>query len=101
MRLIFCIFSLLLTSCASTPSDAAKRIQETDEAHVTGCKDLGHVSGGSPLGGVVFAEVGKDDARTAALDKAAELGATHIVWSTLTGGFLGGLARGRAYACTK
>lgn len=91
--------SLVFAGCASTPTEEAKKIQESDEAHVSSCKLLGTVTGSSNLGGFAAQEAGKNSAAAEALNKAAHLGATHIVWQNLFGSMNGGQAMGRAYKC--
>ena len=52
---------------------------------------------GNGVGGL-GAATGIQNAKNAARDKAAKLGATHIVWGTVEGGFSPSVA-GKAYKC--
>ena len=87
----------LLSSCAATPK--AKGIQEADSPVVANCKFLGSVHAASMWGGCLCQGVGFSSAKNQALNKAAKLGATHIVWMHLETGLGGGFASGRAYHC--
>ena len=89
---------LLLSSCAATPK--ARGIQEADSHMVANCKFLGSVHAASMWGGCLYQGVGFSSAKNQALNKAAKLGATHIVWMNLEGGLRGGFASGRAYRCS-
>lgn len=90
---------VLLASCASTSSTPVK-VQDGDPAFVNrDCKLLGTVSGRSVFGG---SEAGRiEGAVQDARNKAAAMGATHIVVLTVdNSGMLNtGLATARAYRC--
>jgi hypothetical protein len=76
------ILLLAMPGCASLSpslSPGAAKIQEVEKTSVSTCKYLGEVIGTSKAGNVVY-QVGKDRARYDALEKAAKLGGTHIVW---------------------
>jgi hypothetical protein len=88
---------LLLSSCAATPK--AKGIEEADSRMVANCIFLGSVNAASMWGGCLCQGVGFSSAKNQALNKAAKLGATHIVWLNLESGLGGGFASGRAYRC--
>ena len=88
---------LLLSSCAATPK--AKGIQQADSRMVANCIFLGSVNAASMWGGCLCQGVGLSSAKNQALNKAAKLGATHIVWLNLESGLDGGFASGRAYRC--
>jgi len=89
---------LLLSSCAATPK--AKGIQEADSHMVANCIFLGSVHAASMWGGCLCQGVGFSSAKNQALNKAAKLGATHIVWLNLESGLAGGFASGRTYRCS-
>lgn len=98
-RVYFLLLVLLAGACASTPSPEAMAILEADEAAVERCSFLAHVSGSSMLGGAVQRRA-RENARASALDDAAKLGATHIVWSSVESTVTNGArAQGRAYRC--
>jgi hypothetical protein len=92
-----------LAACASTaytPSAAARSVSEGDPATLNrDCKLLATVSGRSMFGGADEARV--QNAMNDAREKAAALGATHVVFlATDTKGILNrGNASARAYRC--
>lgn len=94
--LILCIM-FLLAACAASPR--ARGIQEADDYRVANCTFLGSVKASSGWGGCLCQSVGYSSAKNQALNKAAKLGATHIVWTNLESGFWGANASGRAYVC--
>jgi hypothetical protein len=61
------------------------------------CQYLADVSGASSVGGA-FASTGLENARSEAREKAAAMGATHIVWVSAGGTYLPN-ATGHAYDC--
>ena len=73
-----------MPGCASISPTAAK-IKEAGKDSVSGCKYLGEVTGTSKVGSesAVLYHTGKDNAKKDALEKAAQLGGTHIVWRSL------------------
>jgi len=82
-----CFFIVLLSvmsGCASLSPSAAK-IKEADKDTVAECKYLGEVTGTSNVGSesAVLYHTGKANAKKEALEKAAQLGGTHIVWRPL------------------
>jgi len=87
----------LLSSCAATPK--VKGIHEAGSDMVANCEFLGSVHAASMWGGCLCQGVGFSSAKNHALNKAAKLGATHIVWTDLESGLRGGFASGRAYRC--
>ncbi len=78
------VLLLGMSGCASLSPGAAK-IREADKASVSGCKHLGEVTGTSAVGteSAVLYHTGKDNAKKDALEKAAKLGGTHVVWRPL------------------
>jgi hypothetical protein len=91
------VVALLFGACATAPSRDARRIVETDPSGVSNCRYIKEVHGSSGWGGLA-ASTGIENAKNEALDEAAEAGATHVVWSSLVGGF-GPSASGKAYGC--
>lgn len=89
----------LLAACAAsvgnTPAHPVKIIKEADSAP---CAFLGDVHGTSPGYGV-FAGSALEAARTAALDKAAALGANAVAWSGNETGYGSTTMHGNAYRC--
>lgn len=75
----------LVSTCATSPSNRARKIQEVEYAIVKNCRFLGDVYGSA--GRVnVDASISSQDAKNKALDRAASLGATHVVWTNIVGG---------------
>jgi hypothetical protein len=104
MRLLIVAFTAVwLAACASsasTPSAAARSVSEGEPAVLNrDCKLLGTVSGRSLFGGADEARV--QNAMNDAREKAAALGATHVVFLEAdTKGILSrGNASARAYRC--
>ncbi len=91
------VLALAAAGCSSTPSNRALAVQSADERVVASCRLLGEVFGSSGWGGLA-ASSGMQNARIEAQEKAAALGATHIVWLSVAGGFSPSAA-GRAYRC--
>jgi hypothetical protein len=103
MRAFFVLVALpILFACASssTPSAVARSVSEGDPAVLNrDCKLLGTVNGRSLFGGADEARV--QNAMNDAREKAAAMGATHIVFLAAdTKGILNrGNAQARAYRC--
>jgi len=91
------ILMLNILGCATSRSVGASRIQEADSGTVSGCKYLGEVHGSSGWGNLA-ASVGMENAKNEAWERASELGATHIVWNQIMGGFSPSVS-GKAYYC--
>ena len=86
-----------LIGCATAPSAAAARVQEADAQMVAACQYLGDVQGSSGWGNLA-ASAGMENAKNEARDSAAKLGATHIVWNNITGGY-SPYVSAKAYRC--
>lgn len=91
------IAASVLFGCAVAPSERAAAVKDADARIVESCTFVGDVDGTSGVGGL-RAGTGLENAKNEARDKAAKLGATNIVWSTIEAG-MGALASGRAYKC--
>ena len=95
--------SLLVTAtsfvsgCAVAPSTAASHVLEADAQMVVSCKFVGEVQGSSGWGNLA-ASAGMNNAKNEARDNAAKLGATHIVWDNIAGGY-SPYVSGKAYKC--
>jgi hypothetical protein len=90
-----------LLGCAIEPSQRAQRIIPAYPEMVSNCALLGGVTGIAP---VLAMPIGEQYAKYQALDEAAQLGATHIVWTDTTAGIVPldnfrATAQGRAYYC--
>ncbi|MCI0557757.1 MAG: DUF4156 domain-containing protein [Nitrososphaera sp.] len=101
LRKALCCFasSLALSSsgCATTPSPAAARIQPADQSTVVGCTFVGDVSGSSGWGNIAASQ-GMQNAKNEGLEQASAMGATHVVWVNIAGGY-SPYANGKAYRC--
>ena len=99
MRNSFSIFWLLvaISGCATVPSPAANTVTDADQQSVRNCKFVGSVSGTSGWGNLA-ASTGITNAKNEAREHAARLGATHIVWLSVVGGYSPSVS-GNAYAC--
>lgn len=89
--------SLLLAGCATTLSASAAKVQDADNKMIAYCKFVGNVQGSSGWGNVA-ATTGMQNSKNEAMEEAATLGATHIVWDNISGGRTP-FASGRAYKC--
>jgi TolB-like protein len=97
-KLIFLLMiASVICSCTTTLSKKASLVREAKEYSVEDCEFLGTVQGWSGWGDRAQG-VGIHNARNQALERAASLGATHIVWVDIQGG-LAPVARARAYSC--
>lgn len=88
---------VFVSSCSSTASLSAMKVKPADQKTVQSCDYLGDVQGSSGFGGVAASQ-GMDNAKIEAKESAAIMGATHIVWSNISGGFSPS-AFGKAYKC--
>ncbi len=91
---IICCF-LGQTGCAYYPNDQTKTIREANIQHMTHCTLLGQVYGYSHF---AFLAMGVEMAKDKAKAEAAEIGATHVVWTEVSSTGLP-YALGRAYYC--
>ncbi len=98
MKCLFWMVPLCL-SCVTTMNSRAAAIRESDGRGVESCEFVG-TARGSSYGGIA-GEVGANNARNEAMEKAAALGATRIVWVNESQGGYGqnSTAIARAYRC--
>jgi hypothetical protein len=94
------VLPLMLMGCATTPSPQATAVRDADQKMVEGCEFVGDIMGTSPLG-VVFGGMSTANAREMAVGQAADRGATHMVWASITPPSFGSgaIASGKAYRC--
>ncbi len=99
LALFLTIFFLtsVLSGCATTPSPRALSIQDADYRKVENCQFIGDVHGSSGWGNLA-ASTGIQNAKNEAREQAAAMGATHIVWVQVAGGY-SPYAVGKAYRC--
>lgn len=89
----------MLCGCFQAISPAGARIQQVNSAPSNmDCAYLGDFDGLSGWGNGE-GQVGRDNAKNFALNKAGDAGATHIVWYPFDNGFVA-LAKARGYRCT-
>ena len=90
---------LFLPGCASIRSEAAAKVRDADEKTVANCVYLGDVSGSSGATAIGIAnDTSVGNAQNDAAEKAASMGATHVVWGRFSGG-PSTTIQGRAYKC--
>lgn len=96
----FLIVAALASGCASSPPSSTEpaRVVPATLEMVAGCKYLDDVTSVSSRYGI-FAERAQDDTKAAALRKAADIGATHIVWAPPAPAHGSTTSSGRAYRC--
>ena len=94
---IILLTGLIAYGCATTLSSSATRILDADAKMVDGCTYVGEVHGSSGWGNLA-ASTGIENAKNEAREKAAALGATHILWTNVSGGY-SPYVSGRAYIC--
>jgi hypothetical protein len=90
--------ALSLAACAVTPSREVAAVRDATERTVINCQFVGDVTGTSGWGGLA-ASAGIANAQNEAREKAAELGATSIVWTSLANGGRLPSVSGEAYRC--
>lgn len=101
MRHALLLGLVILAGCAA-PSDrvqASSSVKPATADQVARCAYLDDVVGTSSLYGV-FAASAAENARLEALTKAEKLGATHIVWTPMQGGYGSTSVSGKAYRCS-
>ncbi len=98
MKFILLTFALLAsTGCATSLSAQAMKVQDADMTIIERCKFVGDVQGSSGWGNLA-ASAGMQNAKNEAREMAAEMGATHIIWTGVAGGY-SPYATGNAYMC--
>jgi len=101
LRLVSICLALMVAGCASTPAVDPKALQEGEPQQLNReCKLLGTVTGSSIFSGLSD-EAKLQGALSSARDKAAKMGATHILVmkAEVTGAMGLGEATVRAYRC--
>lgn len=95
--LILIVTISFIGGCSSTASLSAMKIKPAEQQSMQTCTYLGDVQGSSGLGGLAASQ-GMKNSKIEAKESAAKMGATHIVWSNIAGGFTPS-AFGKAYKC--
>ena len=96
-RFVLLLLSIALSGCAYYPNEQAKTIREANISHVQHCNLLGQVYGTSDF---AYLAMGVDIAKDRAKNQAAEIGATHVVWTDVNANGLP-YAVGKAYFCKR
>lgn len=91
------LFVIFLAGCATKLSSNAMAIRDADALQMLNCRYVGDVDGTSGFGNLA-ASTGINNAKNEARENAAHLGATHIVWTTVSGGY-SPYVSGKAYQC--
>lgn len=100
-RTILVATTALLSGCVSTqPVGRLPSVTPATADQVAHCMYLDDLVGASGLYGV-FADRGVENARRKALEKAASLGATHVVWADAGTEYGSSSASGKAYRCAE
>lgn len=86
-----------LLACA-TSSGVGSPVLDLDPDSARGCRYLGDVTE-TQYSGMLFAGQGIEAARDKVRDSAAAMGATHVVWGSMSAGGAVQAASAKAYAC--
>lgn len=97
IQLSVVVLPILVSACATTLSPAARQVRVADTSMVSDCTFLGNAQGSSGWGNLA-ASTGMQNARNEAREQAADMGATHVVWENVEGGYSPS-AFGKAYRC--
>ena len=99
MKFILLAVVLLVTTtgCATSLSSRAMKVQDADMTIMERCKFVGDVQGSSGWGNLA-ASAGMQNAKNEAREQASEMGATHVIWTSVAGGY-SPFAMGKAYMC--
>ncbi|MGR6036496.1 MAG: hypothetical protein ACU4EQ_13425 [Candidatus Nitrosoglobus sp.] len=91
--------TIFIIPSAATASEDIKSIQQVASSEVRSCKFLADIQGFSGWGESAMG-IWKSKAKFKALQQAADLNATHVVWTRLREGYGSGpYAYGKAYNC--
>lgn len=98
-KYLLIFIAVCLSGCSTKLSYQASLIQDADLHQISNCKYLGDVDGTSGFGNLA-ASTGINNAKNEAREKAANINATHIIWTTVSGGY-SPFVSGKAYQCIK
>jgi hypothetical protein len=88
----------LVAGCGTILSTRAAKVADADEASIASCQFVGEVQGSTGSGSLATsAEL--ENARNEARKQAAKLGATDIVWKSISAGY-SPYVSGLAYVCS-
>lgn len=102
LLLIVVAMLLVMVACVYQPSKEAAAVTIAEAPDVVGCEDLGNVFGRSEFAAGMLNTHGIPNAKTEALEHAANMGATHVVWRSVVGDWMtsaGTTVIGEAYRC--
>lgn len=91
------VLSILFTGCSTSLSPQAINVKDADFRTVENCQFAGDVHGSSGWGNLA-ASTGIQNAKNEAREQAAALGATHVIWGGLAGGY-SPYVSGKTYIC--
>jgi uncharacterized protein YcfL len=97
INILILIALLLMTGCTTSLSARAVKVQDADMTIMERCKFVADVQGSSGWVNLA-ASAGMQNAKNEAREQAAEMGATHIIWTGVAGGY-SPYATGKAYIC--
>lgn len=89
--------TFMLSGCATSLSPRAVNVKDADFRIVESCQFVGDVHGSSGWGNLA-ASTGIQNAKNEAREQAASMGATHVVWGGVAGGY-SPYVNGKAYIC--
>lgn len=93
------MFTLIISACTSaTLTKSGSSIRDIDASAANKCKFVGDITE-SAYSGMVFASTGVETARKLARNKAAELGATHVLWGNIAAGGAVQVVSAKGYHC--
>jgi uncharacterized protein YbjQ (UPF0145 family) len=99
----FLVVLVGLSACVTTHlTPEAERVMVTTNVEaVRGCKLLGDIDASDRMNGGMIGQMAAEENATRRLkNKAAEMGATHVLFTSSTTGRSGSRTRGEAYQCT-
>jgi hypothetical protein len=95
MAILVLAITVFIISSAATASEDIQSIQQVASSKVRGCKFVGDIQGFAGWGETAI----KDKATRQALRQAADLNATHVIWTQLPRKYGSHYAYGEAYNC--
>jgi len=98
MKIVLLLIAFVaMTGCTTSLSARAMKVQDADTVTVARCRFVGDVQGSSGWGNLA-ASAGMQNAKNEGREQAATMGATHVIWTGVAGGY-SPYATGKAYSC--
>ena len=97
IKVLLLITALFLAAGCTTVTPQGKAIRDLNANDSAYCKYLSDLEGKSGVGDLA-SPIGIEDAKNLVREKAAKLGATHVVWDSIEGGTTP-MVKGRAFKC--